>query len=99
MTAQRAAAITLWLAAAVLAIASAALETGTTDKWVWLMFIALILSRICDLEDRLKRMSDEAEAARKHIPRDVRLWAKYEEMREDPETYFKEARRRAKEKS
>lgn len=60
MTAQRAAAIAIWLAASAVIIASVVRGTGATTTGMVAMFAALILLRICDLEDRIKRLSDRA---------------------------------------
>ena len=68
MTAQRAIALAMWLAAVATIIASVVRETGTTALGMMAMLTALILLRICDLEDRLKRMDDEDDTAREATP-------------------------------
>ena len=60
MTTHRMIALAMWLTAAIFIVASETQGADAPNKWVVMMFAALILLRICDLEDRLKRMGDEA---------------------------------------
>ena len=62
MTTHRIIALAMWLTAAIFIVVSGTQGAVATNKGVVLMFTALILLRICDIEDRLKRMDDEANA-------------------------------------
>ena len=59
MTAQRMIALAMWITTAGFIIVSAVQGDGLTGGASTLLG-ALILLRICDLEDRLKRMGDES---------------------------------------
>ena len=60
MTTHRMIALAMWLTAAIFIVASETQGADAPNKWVVMMFAALILLRIRDLEDRLKRMDDKA---------------------------------------
>lgn len=60
MTTHRMIALAMWLTAAIFIVASETQGADAPNKWVVMMFAALILLRICDLEDRVKRMGEDA---------------------------------------
>ena len=68
MTAQRMIALAMWLTAACFIVASALRGAGNFQILLTTLLAALILLRICDLEDRLKRMDDEGDTAREDAP-------------------------------
>ena len=61
-TSHRLIAFLMWFVGVGIIIAPAAWEISNDTIGAVMMFTALILLRICDLEDRLKRMDDEANA-------------------------------------
>ena len=62
MTTHRMIALAMWLTGAVFVVVSETQGADAPNKWAVMMFTALILLRICDLEDRLKRMDGDANA-------------------------------------
>ena len=61
-TAHRLIAFLMWFVGVGVIIAPAAWEISNDTIGAVMMLTALILIRICDLEDRLKRMGDDANA-------------------------------------
>ena len=62
MTAQRMIALAMWLTAAGFIVASALRGAGNFHILLTTLLAALILLRLCDLEDRVKQMDDDANA-------------------------------------
>lgn len=62
MTTHRMIALAMWLTAAIFIVATETQGAEAAHKWVTMMFAALVLLRICDLEDRIKRMGDDDDA-------------------------------------
>ena len=62
MTTHRMIALAMWLTAAIFIVATETQGAEAAHKWVTMMFAALILLRLCDLEDRVKQMDDDANA-------------------------------------
>ena len=67
-TVSRLVALLMWFVGVGVIIAPPAWEISNDTIGALMMLTALILLRICDLEDRLKRMSDEGDTAREDAP-------------------------------